>query len=268
MIPALNKDTEQLSNIIICPDSTHLTPDTLIHEINHSIDTAHLGTSPGHSFGKIYEFKTGYQYSEPETALNEIINELISQMVTEKFNTRQAQNPKLRVGFANNHNCAYTVGLQFFNNFVKDNWDFILKSRMSSSNTNMLKDMMGEDNYKALCDIATLILKEPHKFQPIKQIEPFDVMTAKTLGLENGLYYDYSENGISKQMSIVEYLKLACQVTIKPENDKKDNSLSVIGAMTYLNVELQKRLQAAQINTQTQPQHNPEPYLDEEEYGL
>jgi len=172
-------------SLIISPDATHLSTDCLIHEINHAIETTYLGNNC---------FKGGFQQSNREFWLNEIVNEHIAQKVTKHYNTFLSNNSQLRVGFNNNFYSGYSVGLPIFSGFIEQNWETILKCRNSNLN---LDAFIGKEDMDELCRIADSFFTTPSN-QP---------MSSET--------FEHNYNTIQR---INAKLKLASQQTSQPSS--------------------------------------------------
>ena len=136
---------DQLKNVVICRDYLSMSTETLIHEMNHVIESSYIGEDELFYFVKCgwdilpmpkqFSIRTNENYEQ--TFMNkghrkyETASEIVNQDITLRI-ASLLDRDGFEVGLAE-ESCLYELGFDIFRKFMDENWEVIKNSRLSAN---------------------------------------------------------------------------------------------------------------------------------------
>lgn len=138
----------QVHNLCVCKNYLNLCTSTLIHEMNHIIETDLIYNKQGENIGTKCGFEVFFYDNNKKTAntmyLNEIINDYLALKIYEK-----CKRDGFEIGAVAHKSSGYAKFIKLLKDFIDENLTSIIECRLSE-NPNGFKEFIGNKNYSLL----------------------------------------------------------------------------------------------------------------------
>jgi len=185
----------------------------ITHEFNHAI---------GHKYG-------AHDFSPESRGFDEIVNEFLTINIMKKIKPEQFENDP-HVKLRGNYVCTYQSGIDLMSNFL-NKYENLLKMCKIKQQTKILKDFIGEENFKRLMKYSTLI--EEQKYGRLNYALNFNGKKITTIKEMLELYNNkqiskdnFVDKAWNKFKSFIEYNNFVNQLVEHYEEFEKGNIIN------------------------------------------